>query len=153
MWTALCDTWDNAVLLCETTGKNGEAIPLTLETKRMSPGDTDNWYFEIYGMEASARFSSTKPDIFTFTQSWGKEQAWADIHIGYKPMLPTITGPIFEFGFTDAILQMWGAYMKELAGQPVAFGCFTPEETAWSHRLSTAALQSFDEKRSFNLWL
>ena len=149
--TAACDTWDNAVLFCEAVDKRGETVPMTLETKRMSPGDTNNWYFEIYGMEASAKFTSSKPDIFTFTQSWGKEQAWADIHIGYKPMLPTITGPIFEFGFTDAILQMWGAYMKELDGRQVSFGCFTPEETALSHRLSTAALRSYEERKAMDL--
>ena len=28
---------------------------------------------------------------------------------------PTITGEIFEFGFTDAILQMWAAFCDELA--------------------------------------
>lgn len=57
-------------------------------------------------------------------------------------MLPTITGSIFEFGFSDAILQMWGAFMSELDGRQVAFGCFTPEETAKSHAMLTAALKS-----------
>ena len=66
-------------------------------------------------------------------------------------MLSTITGPIFEFGFTDAILQMWGAYMKELDGRQVSFGCFTPEETALSHRLSTAALRSYEERKAIDL--
>ena len=141
---AACDTWDNATLVCKADDGAGNLIPLTLETKRMSPGDTDNWFFEIYGLDSSARFTSRKPDVFSYTQSWGKEQAWADVTIGYKPMLPTITGPIFEFGFTDAILQMWGAFMAELDGQDVPFGCFTLEETALSHRLATAALKSHE---------
>lgn len=140
--TAPCDTWDNTTLVCKAADGEGNLIPMTLETKRMSPGDTDNWYFEIYGMACSAHFTSRKPDVFSYTQSWGKEQAWADVTIGYKPMLPTITGPIFEFGFTDAILQMWGAYMAELSGIEVPFGCFTLQETALSHRLATAALKS-----------
>jgi len=136
-----CDTWDNGLLLCNVPGADGN-FPMILETNRMSPGDTDNWFFEIYGMENSAKFTSNKPDVFTFTQSWGKEQAWADIHVGYKPLFPTVTGGIFEFGFTDAILQMWAAYMAELDGREVEFACFTPEETALSHRLATAALKS-----------
>jgi len=142
-----CDTWDNALLLCHVP--DGDcSIPMILETWRMSPGDTDDWFFEIYGLENSAKFTSKKPDVFTYTQSWGKEQAWADIHIGYKPLFPTVTGAIFEFGFTDAILQMWAAYMSELDGREVAFGCFTPAETALSHDLSTAALLSHQTSRA-----
>jgi hypothetical protein len=82
---------------------------------------------------------------------WGKEQAWADIQIGYKPMINAITGPIFEFGFSDAILQMWGAYMSELEGKALDFSCFTPEETALSHKVYTAALESHTSGRIVNL--
>lgn len=139
---AACDTWDNGTMICDTADRQGHAFTLYLETKRMSPGSTDNWYFEIYGMKASARFSSENPNMFSYTVDWGKEQAWAHVNIGYKPMIPVITGPIFEFGFTDAILQMWGAFMLELEGKPVDFGCFTPEETRLSHALHTAALRS-----------
>ena len=145
--TADCDTWDNAMMLC-TVGDDGNSFPLILDTNRMAPGDTNNWFFEIYGLENSARFSSCKPDVFTYTNSWGKEQAWADIHVGYKPLFPTVTGGIFEFGFTDAILQMWAAFMSELDGRDVAFGCFKPAETALSHRLTTAALLSHETGRS-----
>ena len=62
-------------------------------------------------------------------------------------MIPTVTGGIFEFGFTDAILQMWGAFLKEVEGNAPEFGCFTPEESVLSHKLLTAALQSHKEKR------
>jgi hypothetical protein len=62
--------------------------------------------------------------------------------------VPAITGSIFEFGFTDSILQMWAAFLLELdAGTPKIFGCFTPEETRLSHALLTAALDSH-RKRS-----
>lgn len=139
---AVCDTWDNATLICDTSDSGGHPFTLYLETKRMAPGCTDNWYFEIDGLKASARFTSANPNVFSYTADWGKEQAWAHINVGYKPMIPTITGPIFEFGFTDAILQMWAAYMLELTGRPVDFGCCTPEETRLSHTLQTAALRS-----------
>ncbi len=145
---AACDTWDNATLVCEAEDKNGQRFPMTLETKRMSPGDTNSFFIDVYGMDGSARFTSAKPNTFSFTQSWGKEQAWADITIGYKPMFPTVTGSVFEFGFTDSILQMWAAFMAEMAGMDVPFGCFTPEETRLSHALLTAALRSHQTKRA-----
>ena len=55
-----------------------------------------------------------------------------------------MTGAIFEFGFTDAILQMWASFLEELH-EPKAdmpFRCITPEETLLQHRILTAALQS-----------
>ncbi|MCX6929218.1 MAG: gfo/Idh/MocA family oxidoreductase, partial [Verrucomicrobia bacterium] len=64
---------------------------------------------------------------------------------GYEPAFPTITGPIFEFGFSDSILQMWAAFLYELAQRkPLKrfAGCVTPEETAVSHEIFTAALES-----------
>ena len=57
-------------------------------------------------------------------------------------MIPTITGPIFEFGFVDAIQQQIAAFLLEYVGEPVEFGLFTPEETALSHELATKALKS-----------
>jgi len=149
--TAVCDTWDNGTMICETMDHDGHPFSMYLETKRMAPGQTNNWYFEIYGMKASACFSSAKPNQFRYTVDWGKEQAWADLDVGYKPMIPTITGPIFEFGFTDAILQMWGAFMQELDGQPTDFACFTPEETILSHELQTAALISHETRKVVDL--
>jgi predicted dehydrogenase len=140
--TAPCDTWDNATVICDARDHTGNLFPMFMETKRMDPGCTDNWFFEIYGLECSAKFTSLNPNVFSYLVPWGKEQAWADINIGYKPMIPTITGPIFEFGFTDAILQMWAAYMSELEGKPLFFSCFTPEETVLSHKVYTAALES-----------
>lgn len=137
-----CDTFDNCTLFCTTLNQDGDEIPMTLETKRMCPGSTNRWFFEIYGMDCSARFSSDDANAFYYTSSWGKEQSWNRIIIGYKPMLPTITGPIFEFGFVDAIQQQMGAFMMEYAGMEVPFGLFTPEETELSHALATAALKS-----------
>jgi hypothetical protein len=66
--------------------------------------------------------------------------------VPYQSAYPVITGGIFEFGFSDSILQMWTAFCDELAhgaaGMKQSFQCATPEETAASHRLFTAALES-----------
>jgi predicted dehydrogenase len=137
-----CETWDNAILLCDVKDVDGSVFPMMYETKRLSPGSTNEWRLEVYGLEASAKFSTNDPGAFCYTQSLGKEQAWCRVNVGYKPMIPTLTGGIFEFGFTDSILQMWGAFMCELSGIEVPFGCVTPEETELSHKLQTAALLS-----------
>ncbi|MDR1692495.1 MAG: Gfo/Idh/MocA family oxidoreductase [Oscillospiraceae bacterium] len=134
-----CDTWDNATLLCEC-GAPGEAFPMLLETKRMSPGSTSDWFIEIYGTEASARFSSADPAAFHYCVN----NVWSRELIGQKTMLPSITGGTFEFGFGDALLQMYGAFVAELSGADVPFGLMTPEETGRSHALLTAALRSHE---------
>ena len=145
---AECKTWDNATLVCEVDGPHGETFPMYLETKRMEPGATNQWYLEIKGLSASAKFTTDDPNAFYYTNSWGKEQAWCRLGVGCKPQIPTITGPIFEFGFSDSILQMWGTYVAELTGEPVEFGCFTPEESRLSHLINTAALESYQQKRA-----
>ena len=122
-----------------------------LETKRLCPGATNRWSIEVDGLDFSARFSTDDPGAYYYTQAVGREQAWCRLNIGYKPMIPTITGGIF--GFTDAILQMWGAFIAEIDGRKdiAPFGCVTPAETALSHRLQTAALISHNEQRSVEL--
>jgi hypothetical protein len=76
----------------------------------------------------------------------GGIQAWQHLDLGYEGAYPTITGGIFEFGFTDAILQMWAAFCDEAAngkeGMKQPFTCVTPEEVAESHEVFTAALRS-----------
>jgi hypothetical protein len=120
----------------------GYTFPMTLETNRLDPGSTNRWFLEIYGLKASAKFTTDDPNAFTYLETKGKEQAWARVVVGHKPLVPTITGSIFEFGFSDGILQMWATYLEELDGKEVAFSCFTPEETRLSHALQTAALTS-----------
>ena len=136
-----CETWDNAILACET-----EAFPMVLETKRVAPGEMNTWYLEVYGTKLSAKFSTKQPKtLFTLPFAPGEPQAWRAEDLGYVSVYPAITGGIFEFGFSDAILQMWAAFLYELVhGQPLKkfAGCATPEEVALSHRLFTAALAS-----------
>jgi predicted dehydrogenase len=144
---APCRTWDNGTLLCETVDPaTGEPFPLTVKLQRIAPGQRNTWYTEILGTRTSVRWSSTNPrllEVLSYTP--GGEQAWQHIQTGYEPAFKTITGNIFEFGFTDSIQQMWAAFLHELAhGQPLRrfASCVTPGETALSHRLFTAALES-----------
>ncbi|MEI8198089.1 MAG: gfo/Idh/MocA family oxidoreductase, partial [Phycisphaerae bacterium] len=143
---AACDTWDNATMLCEAedTGTQ-DRFPMTLKMQRIAPGERNSWYLSIKGTKACARFSTAQPKTLEVLNYAGGEQVWGHAQVGYEPAFPTITGGIFEFGFTDAILQMWAAFVCELAGHapPTRFaGCVTPAETARSHRLFTAALES-----------
>ena len=146
-----CLTWDNASMHCEVENPDGSCFPMEISAKRMSPGSTNEWFVEVYGVEGSARYTTREPDTFSYAQAWGKEQAWCKIDVGYKSLYPTVTGSIFQFGFTDCILQMWAAFIYERTGGKPAFGCFTPEETRLSHALQTAALQSYREKRAVEL--
>ena len=145
--TAPCRTWDNATLCCTVAHADGYEFPMYLETKRMAPGMTNTWFIEVDGLKASAKFTSRDPKSFYYLLSGEKEQPWCRLDLGYTPAVPGITGSIFEFGFPDAILQMWASFLLELdSGTPTVFGCFTPEETRISHALQTAALVSNKKK-------
>ncbi len=144
---APCDTWDNATLLCEAEDRDGVRFPWTLRTQRIAPGQKNTWYVEIAGTKASARFSTKNPKRLELLTYSGGEQAWQEIDVGYTGAFKAVSGEIFEFGFPDAMLQMTAAYLHELAhGRPLrpSAGCVTPEETALSHRLFTAALRSHE---------
>ena len=142
-----CDTWDNAVLLCEVED-DGHAFPLRVETKRIAPGETNTWTIEIDGTDGSIAYTTKHPKTLRWMEyRAGRAAGVAD----GRPRLAsrrtrTITGAIFEFGFSDAILQMWAAFLDELAhgrdGMRQPFHCATPEEAAATHRLFTAALES-----------
>ncbi|MCX6930900.1 MAG: Gfo/Idh/MocA family oxidoreductase [Verrucomicrobia bacterium] len=142
-----CATWDNGVLLMETIDPGtGEPFPWTVKLQRIAPGHRNTWFTEILGTRASVRWSSENPRLLQVMHyAPGGRQAWEHIQTGYEPAFPTITGPIFEFGFSDSILQMWAAFLYELTqGKPLQrfAGCVTPEETAASHEIFTAALES-----------
>lgn len=146
-----CETWDNAILLCEAENIAGDRFPMQMEMKRMAPGCTNTVEYEIYGLTMSAKFSTDDPNAIRYTQSVGREQAWARLVVGQKPLYPVITGSIFEFGFSDSLLQMFAAFVSELRGLDCSFGCFTPDEAEQSHRLLTAALESYTQRRVMEL--
>lgn len=142
-----CETWDNATLLCEMEATDsGERFPLTLRAHRISPGQRNNWYIEILGTAASARYSLRQANTLEVLEyRGGAEQQWRRIEMGQETAFRSITQELAQFGVCDAILQMWAAYLYELeAGRPLSrfAGCTRPEETALWHKLFTAALAS-----------
>ena len=142
-----CVTWDNGLLLMETPDPaSGEPFPWTVKLQRIAPGHRNTWYTEVLGTRASARWSSANPRLLEVMHyAPGGEQKWEQLQTGYEPAFKAITGAIFEFGFSDSILQMWAAFLHELVhGRPLKTfaGCVTPAETTLSHRLFTAALES-----------
>ena len=142
---APCETWDNATLACEVQTGAGD-FPMLLSTKRIAPGHGNTWFIRVIGTEFSASFTTQNPKQFAMMPyAPGDEQAWRTVDLPYRSAYPTITGSIFEFGFTDAILQMWAAFCDELVNGPAMaqpFCCATPNEAHASHELFTAALQS-----------
>jgi predicted dehydrogenase len=144
--TVPCETWDNATLLTtvalETSNERYE-FPMTLSTKRIAPGETNTWFIRVVGTQLSAEFSTKRPKTLRFmAYEHGQPQAWQELDTGYEGAYPAITGPIFEFGFSDALLQMWAAFCDEVIGNTPKFQCGTPTEATMSHTLFTAALES-----------
>ena len=143
---APCETWDNAMLFCEAveTG-TGKEFPMTIKTQRIAPGNKNTWYLEISGTKACAKWSSKQINTLEILEYTGGEQAWQVIDMGHEMTYKSITGGIFEAGFSDSILQMWAAFLYELHhGETITSfaGCVTPDEVALSHKLFTAALES-----------
>ena len=143
-----CETWDNAHLLTtvalEARGEQpGYEFPMQLSMKRIAPGEANTWFIRIMGTALSAEYSTKRPKTLrTLPYMSGQPQAWHEQDIGFETVYPTITGSIFEFGFTDSILQMWAAFCDEAVGNTPRFQCGTPGEVALSHALFTAALES-----------
>jgi predicted dehydrogenase len=141
-----CETWDNATLLCDVQNAD-QHFPLTLQTYRIAPGETNTWYLRVIGTTFSAEYSTKFPKTLrTMEYTSGAEQSWRVLDLGYETVYPTITGGIFEFGFSDGLLQMWAAFCDQLAngraGMKQPFYCATPHETLLHHRVLTAALES-----------
>ncbi len=141
-----CETWDNATLACQAQA-HGQGFPMLLSFKRIAPGHGNTWFLKIYGTQLSVEFSTQNPkQLRSLPYSPGGPQEWRALDLLYASAYPSITGSIFEFGFSDAILQMWAAFCDELvhgrADMRQPFYCATLEETALSHRLFTAALAS-----------
>lgn len=148
--TAVCDTWDNAMLHTEVD-IDGREVPMRLEMKRLAPGETNSWFLEILGTDGGVRYSTKEPKtLWTFAR--GKEQVWQKTDLGFQGPFPAITGGIFEPGFPDCFQQMWASFLAERAGAlGDRFGCVTPSEALASHRLFDAALRSHDEKKVVSL--
>ena len=148
--TAPADTWDNAMLHTDVSVL-GDQIPMRLEMKRLSPGDTNSWIFEVFGTDGGARFSTKDPKTLWLFRR-GKEQSWERIDLGFSMPFKTVTGGIFEPGFPDILQQMLASFAAERAGTlGTRFGCVTPDEAVGAHEVFAAALQSEQEGRAVPL--
>jgi len=141
-----CDTWDNAVL-SGVAGNAGEPFPLLLATKRIAPGETNTWSIEVDGTEGSIAYTTKLPKTLRRMEYLpGAPQAWSVLDLGSQSAYPTVTGAIFESGFSDSVQQMLAAFLDELAhgreGMRQPFHCATPEEALAAHAIYTAALES-----------
>lgn len=140
-----CDTWDNGVVHSWVVD-DGNRFPLTTTTKRIAPGEKNTWEFEAIGMDGGVRFSTKNPkEVQIFARidipGIGREQSWQSIDAGSQSVWPTVTGPNFEAGFSDAILQMWASFLAEHQGAlGERFGTVRPEEAALTHRIFGAAI-------------
>ena len=142
-----CTTWDNATISSRVRTADQD-FPLVFKTWRIAPGESNTWYIRILGMKKSAFFSTKQPRQWQWMDYQGTTQSWNTEDLGYCSVFPAITGKIFEFGFADAIQQMWAAFVDELAGGTAnGFPCASPAEAAAHHAVLTAALQSGLENR------
>ena len=144
------DTWYNATLHTDVVVK-GDEIPMRLEMKRLAPGETNSWIFEVLGTDGGARFS-TKDVKALWLFERGKEQSWRRIDLGFSTPFKTVTGGNFEPGFPDILQQMLAAFASERAGLlGDRFGCVTPKEAVESHEVFAAALQSHSQRTAVSL--
>src|ERR687891_125007 len=137
-----CDTIENATLVGTVDAADGP-FPLTVEVKRIAPGDMNTWRIRAVGMAGGVEFSTARPKTVRRFAVRDGDQVWEHVETGSQSAFPTVTGAIFEFGFSDAVLQMWAAFLAERAGAlDEAFPCATPEEALAAHRIFDAALRS-----------
>ena len=140
--TVPCETWDNATILGHVDDDRG-GFPMVLKTWRIAPGHSNTWSIRVLGTKKSAYFSTKNPRQWQFMTYAGGAGVWSVEDLGFESLFPAITGGIFEFGFADAIQQMWAAFVDELAGGNAnGFGCVTPQEAADHHAVLNAALKA-----------
>lgn len=137
-----CDTCDNALLVCQVPAASRQ-VPMVWETKRIAPGQMNTWWFEALGMAGGVRFSTRSPA--TMAQFIWRDgvQAWLEVQPGNVSAWPVTSGAIFEFGFADALLQMWASYLAERVGAlGERFATASPAEALAAHTIFDAALRS-----------
>ena len=139
-----CDTCDNALIVCGTHPEaGGRDFTMLWETRRIAPGHSNTWFFEAVGMDGGVAFSTRNPTVLRRFALRDGEQVWEEVQPGNVSSWPVVSGAIFEFGFGDALLQMWASYFAERAGAlGQRFGTATPDEALAAHRVFDAALRS-----------
>ena len=140
--TVPCETWDNATISGQVDDDR-DGFPIVLKTWRIAPGHSNTWSIRVLGTKKSAYFSTKNPRQWQFMTYAGGAGVWSVEDLGFESLFPAITGGIFEFGFADAIQQMWAAFVDELAGGNAnGFGCVSPQEAADHHAILSAALKA-----------
>ena len=133
-----CDTIDNATLHCDA------GFPLTLRTHRIAPGQLNTWRIAALGMDGGVVVLDRRAeDASIASPSVMAARSGSVCEVGSQSVFPTITGGIFEFGFADAVLQMWAAFLAERAGALMAASAARRRRRrSTSHRIFAAALRS-----------
>jgi predicted dehydrogenase len=141
-----CDTWDNALLACRVPSSAAEGarrFSMLWETRRIAPGQMNSWSFEALGMDGGVRFCTRNPTTLQRFSRRDGEQIWEEVQPGNVSVWPMVSGGIFEFGFADALMQMWASYLAEREGAlGDRFATATAHEALDSHRVFAAALRS-----------
>ena len=147
-----CETWDNATMLTRVA-TDSQDFPMSVSVKRIAPGHQNTWFLRVHGTRQSAEFSTRNPKVLRtmpYPQNGGP-QAWHAADVPLAPPYASVTGGIFEFGFADAVQQMFAAFCDELtngpAGMSQPFTCATPAEARRHHAVLDAALRSHKEGR------
>lgn len=138
---AECDTIDNATIFAEGTAGDSQ-FPIVFETKRIAPGETNTWVMTIVGTEGGVSFSTKYPKSFRRFEMRAGRQVWSVEDLGSVSAHPSITGAIFEFGFADAVQQMWASFFAEMADDLAGrYACATPSEALEAQRVVDDALR------------
>jgi len=155
-----CETWDNATMLTHVK-QAGQDFPMTLSVKRIAPGHQNTWFIRVAGTKQSAFFSTENPKVLRTLPypAAGGPQAWHVEDLAFAPRYASVTGGIFEFGFADAIQQMWAAFCDELThGKDgmrqtgtTPFTCVTPAEAQQHHRVLDASQRSHETSSLIDL--
>ncbi|MCB1095300.1 MAG: Gfo/Idh/MocA family oxidoreductase, partial [Verrucomicrobiae bacterium] len=147
-----CDTWDNATLQLWVEANGRAPFRMQWEMKRLAPGETDTWFFEVLGTDGGVRYSTKEPKTVWAFRRDASGQFWDKTDMGFQTPYPTITGGIFEPGFPDVIQQMWCAFLTEREGLASdRFTCVTPQEALMSHRVFDAALRSQESHSAISI--
>ena len=104
-------------------------LPLDLEDPADRAGPEEQLATGDPGHAGLRPLVQRQADVLEVLEYSGGEQVWGQVQMGYETPFPTVTGGIFQFGFSDAILQMWAAFLFELAhGRPLRrfVGCARP---------------------------
>jgi len=76
-----CDTYENATLHCRVEADAG-TFPLTLEMKRIDPGQMNTWSLRAVGMTGGVAYSTRYPKSLRVLRVDGGRQSWDERELG-----------------------------------------------------------------------